>query len=246
MSLFNAASSTFSNRPDPNGDDHAFEGSSGTVPTGAQESEPRSSLPDTEESPSTVEEVHEMWLNSQWVQRETHSDSDNPADSGTPKFWHSTPNSEQSTGEKESNPIKLQPTPSATTTITPAEHDADDSDKDADADDLDDMFLAELDNDDHGEEAEEDQSTLNMSEDDCGDGSDEMGCDQSKMTDFEQGFGLWGESVRTGWVIEKGEHMADLRQGPTYDHTSGMKDMQDSNRSVMPLGEIFSGIPSFQ
>ena len=69
-------------------------------------------------------------------------------------------------------------------------------------------------------------------EDDCGDGSDEVGCDQAKMTDFEQGYGRWGESgVKTGWTIKK--PFGSLRFGPTYDHTSGKNKRDPKPRVIM-------------
>src|SRR5699024_6142108 len=61
-------------------------------------------------------------------------------------------------------------------------------------------------------------------EDDCGDRSDERNCDQSRMMSFESGYGRWGGGVRKGWSIKNAASFLSLRDGPTYDHTTGMHD----------------------
>lgn len=58
-------------------------------------------------------------------------------------------------------------------------------------------------------------------DDDCGDGSDELKCNSRLMTSFEEGFGRWGEGERDQWIILNSEEHHDLRDAPTFDHTSG-------------------------
>ena len=58
-------------------------------------------------------------------------------------------------------------------------------------------------------------------DDDCADGSDENDCNQNLMTNFESGRGLWGNTVFTGWRLARASMYASLRNGVTYDHTSG-------------------------
>uniref|UniRef100_A0A6P6YME6 MAM and LDL-receptor class A domain-containing protein 1-like n=1 Tax=Dermatophagoides pteronyssinus TaxID=6956 RepID=A0A6P6YME6_DERPT len=60
-------------------------------------------------------------------------------------------------------------------------------------------------------------------EDDCGDNSDETKCDSKKLTDFEENYGLWesnDDGTGSGWTIKQARQMSNLRNGPTYDHTT--------------------------
>lgn len=56
-------------------------------------------------------------------------------------------------------------------------------------------------------------------EDDCDDNTDEISCEQNRMTSFENGFGRWGTvGVRKGWTIKMASN--DFRVSPAYDHTT--------------------------
>lgn len=59
-------------------------------------------------------------------------------------------------------------------------------------------------------------------EDDCGDGSDERNCNRTLMVNFEEedAYRKWGWS---GWNVVRADAVPSLRDGPTYDHTTGEK-----------------------
>lgn len=59
-------------------------------------------------------------------------------------------------------------------------------------------------------------------EDNCGDGSDEMNCDRTLMTSFENGLNRWGEGKKQFWNLLEADTDGDLKVAPTYDHTSGL------------------------
>ncbi|OTF84012.1 hypothetical protein BLA29_002190 [Euroglyphus maynei] len=61
-------------------------------------------------------------------------------------------------------------------------------------------------------------------EDDCGDNSDEINCDQTLRFSFENGYENWAQTYlphTNNWTLQKANNMGDLRESPTFDHTTG-------------------------
>lgn len=59
-----------------------------------------------------------------------------------------------------------------------------------------------------------------MTQDNCGDASDEDPriCDQKRMTSFENGYARWGERLKKGWALHAAS--SNILESPTFDHTS--------------------------
>ena len=58
-------------------------------------------------------------------------------------------------------------------------------------------------------------------DDDCNDGSDELNCNRKMMCDFENGLCDWENPRKGMWFWNQG--FARLNDGPTHDHTLGIK-----------------------
>lgn len=89
-------------------------------------------------------------------------------------------------------------------------------------------------------------------EDDCGDNSDENMCDPNLRFSFENGYQNWAELYlphTNNWTLQKADNLGDLRNGPTFDHTTGFVGgsyLFTQSTKYIPVSHAIIDSPAFQ
>ncbi|KAH9417832.1 hypothetical protein DERP_013092 [Dermatophagoides pteronyssinus] len=88
-------------------------------------------------------------------------------------------------------------------------------------------------------------------EDDCGDNSDEYNCDEKLRFSFENGYQSWAETYLphvNNWTLQRANSIGNLRESPTFDHTTGFVGgsyLFTSSTKDVPISHAIIDSPAF-